>query len=281
MEINALSRDLYSDVPKGGFVFMIDKIGLRINSNYLRKENLGPWKTNNFITILTYGYTAQINIHAEFEPKTKHLGRKCLNAVLILINAGVFKSSFSIQFMAVLNCLFPFIYFFDFLAVFMLKKYFELVEWEWAFDFLDYSPYANIETDNINPKSLLKHKNSYYSKDSKCYRRLRKNKDGKNVLLSKGKQKSFLIGGYERSSKIKSERPIYRTELRQQGRYKNDLSMNLLEGTHDDAFEKAMPSLKRTLNKVVDINLLELSDYWKRNIPQQYASLFMEETDKK
>jgi hypothetical protein len=57
--------------------------------------------------------------------------------------------------------------------------------------------------------------------------------------------------------------------------------MDLLEGTQGEAFEKALPSLKRTLEKVVDINSLELSDYWKRNIPQQYASLFMEETDKK
>jgi hypothetical protein len=175
MDINALARAQYSDIPKGGFAFMVDKIGLRINSGYLCKENLEPWKTNNFITILTYGETAQINIHAEFEPLTKHLGKKCFNAICLLILAGVFQPVFVAFFMALLNHLSPLICFFDPLTVCVLGPLFGVGEWEWACDFLDYNPYKHIETDKANPKTLKKYQGSFYSRDDKTKRRLKEN----------------------------------------------------------------------------------------------------------
>jgi hypothetical protein len=281
MEINALSRALYDDVPNGGFVFMVDKIGLRIRSCFLNKENLETWKVNNFITILTFGETAQINIHAEFSPSMKHLGRRCLNAVILLMNAGVFKQGFVIPFMATLNNLFPYIWFIDFLAYFALQLHFELAEWEWAYDFLDYKPYSHIETDKENPRTVKKYEDAYYSRDDKASRRLRENKDGKMLSLSKGRQKSLVIVGYDRGKKIGSERTVYRTEIRQQGKYKNGLSMDLLNGNQEDAFKKALPRLKKTLNKVLDTNTLVLSDHFKQNPPQQYVMLFSDEEDKK
>jgi hypothetical protein len=176
--------------------------------------------------------------------------------------------------MATLNNLFPYIWFIDFLAYYIVQLHFELSEWEWANDFLDYKPYSRIETNEDNPRTVKKYKDAYYSRDCKTYRRLRENKDGKMVSLSKGKQKSLVIVGYDRGEKIGSERAVYRTEVRQQGKYKNDLSMDFLNGNQEDAFEKALPNLKKTLNKVLDTNSLVLSDYWKQNTPQHYAMLF-------
>lgn len=96
--MNELSRGMYKNIQYGGVLFTIDKIGLQIDGHYLNMEKARDWVKDMPITIMFYGNVSQINIHAEFQPLEKHLGKKCLNAILILLFNGVFNSEFNILF---------------------------------------------------------------------------------------------------------------------------------------------------------------------------------------
>jgi hypothetical protein len=273
MKTKELSRKMYDEVPQGGSLFIIDKIGLQLETKHIRKENIEIWKEDNFITILTFGNTAQINIYAEYDPMTEHLGRRCFNAILVLLNAGVFNSGFYFSFMETARTYFPFICFFDFLTVSVLNTFFKVVEWEWAIDFLDYPLFSfmDIDTDIKNKnKKLKKYRSSDYSKDDiKVYRK--RKSDGKSV--SKGHQHS-LICHYNRGEKNDIPRHIERVEIRQQGKYKKDLNNDLLEGNKDDALIKAVPVIRKSIKKVIHDKALILDDYWKKNPPEEYKTLF-------
>ncbi|MCL2244200.1 MAG: hypothetical protein FWC03_07000 [Treponema sp.] len=272
MDINELSRRKYDDVPVGGTLFTIDKIGLQFPSNYLNKSNLKPWKKGNCITILTHGEIAQINIHAEFEPQEEHLGKRCLDAILLLILNDVFTYNFVYQFYIMLNFTYSFIFFDKSYSVMLLSCFFSVVEWEWAIDFLDYPLYSNIDISIENKKSLKKVKNSHYSRDDIQKKRLRE-RNGKMVKLSKGRQKSLYIN-YPCNSKIGIDRIVDRVEIRQQGKYKKDLSNELLIGNKEQALEKSAPKIKRAIKKIIHDDAFIFSDKWKDNLPIEYLMLF-------
>ena len=272
MDINELSRKMYDNIPFGGVLFTVDKIGLQIETKNINKANIELWKKNNYITILTFGNVTQINIHAEFQPLTKCLSRKCINAITILLNAGIFQAPFVIQIMNVIKSLYPFILFFDVLTYYVINTFFKVVVWEWALDFCDHPLFSFIDTNKESNKSLKSYKNSDYSKDGKKITRFRI-REGKSILLSKGRQQSLYIH-YYKGKKINAKRHIERIEIRQQGKYKKDLTNDLLIGDIDDAFNKAIPMLKKQIKKVIHGNALVLHDYWKSNKPKEYSALF-------
>ena len=270
--INKLSRKMYEEVPRGGTLFTIDKIGLRIETKYLNKANIKPWFKGRYINIIIYGNIAQINIHAEFEPNQKHLGRRCLDAILVLLYNGVFNYNFICMFYTAMSNMYPYLLCDNSISIILLSLFFTISEWEWAIDFLDYFPFSSVKTDKDDPKSILNYKNTFYSKDGKKLLRT-KEENGQTYSELKGVQKS-LFCGYDKAKKIESERPIFRTEIRQQGKHKRDLSVELLDGTAEEAFTKELPILKKKINKVMEPNTLELSDHWKKNTPEQYKMLF-------
>jgi hypothetical protein len=265
---------MYDEIPFGGTLFTIDKIGLRIETKYLNKTNIKPWLKGNCINIMMFGNIAQINVHAEFEPFQKHSGKRCLDAILVLIINGVFNTQFSIIFYKMFFNLFPFIVFDKSFSVFLLSNFFTLSEWEWAIDFLDIYPFSSIKTDLNNPKSLRKKETTFYSKDWKKTRRTKK-ENGLEYSEVKGVQKSFL-SSYDKGKKIESERPIFRTEIRQQGKHRKDLTLKLLDGTAEEAFSNALPILKKNINKIIEKDTFSLDGYWKSNTPDQYKQLFLD-----
>jgi hypothetical protein len=275
MGMKELSKKMYDEVPHGGSLFTIDKIGLRIDTAHLNKEKAKWWFKGNLVNILIYGNTTQISIHAEFEPWEKHLGKRCLDAILKLTFSGVFNLSFMTLFYPMLRSFIPYIILNNSYSFILLSNFFTISEWEWAFDFLDFYPFLSINTDKNNSKSLFKHKdgNTLYSRDYKETRRT-KNENGQEYSELKGVQKSFL-SNYNKGKLIKSERPIYRTEIRQQGKHKKDLTIELLDGTAEDAFSRMLPKLKKNISKVIEPDTMVLSDYWESNTPEQYKQLFL------
>jgi hypothetical protein len=272
VDINALSREMYEGIPAGGTLFTVDKVGLQIATKYINKSCIEPWKTANMITILTFGETTHINIHAEFEVLEEHLGKKCFDAICLLMFQGVFTSDFSFSFLQCFQSLFPFIIFDKSYFVPLLSTFFKIVEWEWAWDFLDNPLYLFLNSAINEGNNFRRHKNSNYSKDGKVIRRI-KERNGKQVSLSKGRQQS-LINIYRRDKKIKSDRSIERVELRQQGLYKKDLSFDFLNGTKEEAVNKAIIVLKKSVNKVINNEAIKLADYWKKNAPREFIEVF-------
>jgi len=273
MDMDELSRNMYKNVPYGGTLFTNDKISLQIETQYLNMVNIKRWYKGKPINIMIYGNTAHINIHAEFEPLKKHLGNRCLNAILILLFDGVFNIDFTLKFNNLFFVFYPAIFYFDFLSVILLSKFFTIAEWENAIDFLDIQPFASIKTDITNPKSLKKIGSTLYSKDWKEMRR-KKEENGEVYLELKGVQKS-LICSYDRGAKINSKRLIYRVEIKQQGKYKKDLSIGQLDGTAEEAFYNMLPVLKKNINKVIEPDTFTLNKYWSSNTPEQYKKLFL------
>ena len=271
MDVNELSRKMYEGIPKGGTLYTVDKIGLRINAKYLNKDKLAQWKTNNWITVLTFGETAQINVHAEFEAWEEHLGKRCLDAVLLLLRNDVFTCSFSLIFFKTMSSMFPLILRKSYSAV-LLSFFFKVAEWETAIDFMDFPLFSHIDTDGANKGSLRKFKNSHYSRDDRIKKRLRE-RNGKQIMLSKGHQRSLFIH-YDRGKKMGGERPVQRVEIRQQGKYGKDLSTDLLDGTKEDALEKSAPAIRKAIKKAIHKDALELSDFWKDNTPMEYSVIF-------
>jgi len=272
MDVNEFSRRMYENVPEGGTLYTVDKIGLRIDARHLNKGGLAQWKANNPITVLTFGETAQINVHAEFEMWEEHLGKRCLDAVLLLMWNNVFTMDFCFMFLGTMSYM-PRAPILDgSCQTVLLSFFFRVAEWETAIDFLDFPPFSAIDTDGANKKSLRQFIDSYYSRDERRKKRLRE-RDGKQVLLSKGHQRSLFIY-YDRGKKTGGDRQVKRVELRQQGKYGKDLSNDLLDGTKDDAFDKAAPIIRRAIKKAIHKDALKLSDYWKDNTPREYAMIF-------
>jgi len=272
MDIKEISRNKYNNIPTGGSLFTIDKIGLRIPTKYINKNNIKQWKTSNTITILTFGETSQINIHAEFELWEEHLGKKCFDAICLLLLDGVFNIDFTLPFMEYFQILLPIIIFDKSYYVFLLSNFFEIAEWEWAWDFMDKPLYSFLDIDMNNKNNFKNYKNSNYSKDGKVTKRT-KERNGEKVSLSKGRQQS-LVNLYDNGEKIKSNRMITRAEIRQQGKYKKDLAFDYLDGTKKEAINKAIPVLKKSVNKVIHPKAVELTEYWKKNAPQEFTQIF-------
>jgi len=272
MDIKGKSRGLYNNIPEGGTLFSIDKIGLRIETKYINKSNIEQWKTSNSITILTFGETTQINIHAEFELWEEHLGKKCFDAICLLLLNGVFNIDFTFPFVQYFQRFFPIIIFNKSYYVFLLSNFFKVVEWEWAWDFLDYPLYSFLDVDTKGKNNFKKYKNSNYSKDGKVIRRI-KERNGKPMSLSRGRQQS-LINLYNKGEHIRSNRTITRAEIRQQGKYKKDLTFDFLDGTKEEAINKAIPILKKSVNKIIHPKAIELTDYWEKNASQDFIQIF-------
>ena len=270
--INELSRKMYDEVPKGGALFTIDKIGLRIGTKYLNKANIKPWLKGRCINIMIFGDITQINVHAEFEPYQEHLGKRCLDAILVLLYDGVFNYNFIYMFCTAMINMYPYLLCNNSCSIILLSYFFTISEWEWAIDFLDYYPFLSVKTDKDDPKSLIKYKDTFYTKDWRKVLR-KKEENGQTYSELKSIQKS-LFCGYDKGITIDSKRPIYRTEIRQQGKHKKDLSVKLLNGTAEEAFAKELPILKKKMNKIIKPDNIELTDYWKKNIPEQYKMLF-------
>jgi len=274
MDINSMSRELYQDVPETGeVIFTVDKIGLRIETIYLNQQMLEPWKRGNVITILTFGETSQVNVHAEFEPWEKNLGKKCFDAICLLVFNGVFKNNFTIPFINFCKYMAPFILFDKTWYSLLLGLFFKVVEWEWAWDFFDNPLLSYIDTSNENKKAFRRYINSNYSKDGKVKRRT-KERNGKPIELSKGRQQS-LVNIYDRGKKIESDRLVERVEIRQQGKYKKDLTMDLLAGTKEEALSKSLVAIKKSVNKVIHKDALRHTDFWEQNVPSEYKQIFI------
>ena len=272
MDMNELSNNMYKNIPFGGYLFTIDKIGLRLPTYYINHIKAKGWLKDMPVTIIFYGNVSQINIHAEFQPLEKHLGKKCLNAILILLFNGVFNSEFNLLFNRTFRLFFPYILFSDSLVVLLLSRLFKIIEWENAIDFLDISPFTFIKIDENNNKSFRKFYDTIYSKDCKKTRRITIENNKKYIEL-KGVQKS-LICGYDKGKKIQSERQIYRLEIKFQGKYQKYLIMNYLNGTAEEAFIKMLPILKTLIIKIIEPDALLLNEYWMSNTPDQYKQLF-------
>jgi hypothetical protein len=272
MDMKELSRKMYDDIPKGNSLFTIDKIGLRIATKYINKNNIESWKKSNIITILTFGETTQINIHAEFELCEEHLGKKCFDAICILMFEGIFNINFILSFTQYFKCLFPFIILDKSFYVLLLSNFFKIGEWEWAWDFMDYPLYLSLDTNANSNYSFKNYKNSNYSKDRKVIRRIRE-RNGRLVNLSKGCQNA-LLNIYDKGKKIESDRIINRVEIRQQGKHKKDLVFDFINGTTEEAINKAIPILKKSVKKVIHPEAIVLTDYWKENASQEFMQIF-------
>lgn len=265
---------MYENIPFGGSLFTIDKIGLRMDRKNIILENYKMWKTNNFITILIFGEYAHINIHSEFMPLEKNNAFRCLCAIFLLFFNSVFTPYFSLMLISMCNKLSPLMLFDKSYYGFFLSLFFDIVEIEWATDFLDVYPFSFIDANNNNPKSFRKYENTFYSKDGKkTLRTVEKN--GKMMREVKGVQKS-LVDIYDKGVKIGSERKITRMEIRQQGKHKKDLTFDLLNGSTEKAFDKVLPIVKTKINKVIGKDTLQLSKHWNDNPPEQYKRLFIE-----
>jgi hypothetical protein len=72
------------------------------------------------------------------------------------------------------------------------------------------------------------------------------------------------------------ERTVNRVELDQQGKNRLHLSMDLLNGSAEEAFDKSLPTLKKRLDKVIDKGVLVVDDFWKKNGTEQFKALFLE-----
>jgi len=260
------------NVKYGGSIFSVDKISLGIETKFINKENIEFWKTNQLINIMTFGETSKINIHAEFEPNTKHLGRKCFNAILLLINNNVFNTPFVFSFYQSIKNNSPSIFCLDFMTIYVIGMHFNIMEWEWAFDFYDLPIFSFMEINNKNEKSFKRYKDTNYSRDGKQILR-EKEINGKKVELSKGRQQS-LVCHYNRGKKIKSTRHIERVEIRQQGKHKRDLSIDLLNGTKEEAIIKSLPILKKNVNNVLDKETYVINKYWEMNAILYFLEIF-------
>jgi hypothetical protein len=162
------------------------------------------------------------------------------------------------------------------LSILALQPFFKVVEWEWAWDFLDNPLYSFLDVDKTRSDNFRHYMNSSYSKDGEVKRRM-KEVNGKQVNLSKGRQQSFAII-YDKGKKIENDREITRLELRQQGKHKKDLSFDLLAGDKEDSLAKAIPTLKKSLKKVIHQNALQLTDYWLENAPKECLQIFVDKT---
>jgi len=274
MDINKLSQKMYENIPFGGSLFTIDKIGLRMDRKNIILENYKMWKSNNYITILIFGEYVHINIHSEFMPFEKNNAFRCLCAIFLLCSNSVFTSYFSLKLILMFNKLSLLMLFNKSYYGFFLSLFFDIVEIEWATDFLDIYPFSFIDTNNNNPKSFKKYRNTFYSKDGKkTLRTVEKN--GKIMKEVKGVQKSF-VDIYDKGIKIGSERKITRMEIRQQGKHKKDLSFELINDCTEKVFDKILPIVKKQINKVVGKDILQLNEHWNDNPPEQYKRLFIE-----
>jgi len=274
MDINQLSREMYNDIPKGGTLFTIDKIALSVDTCNIILDNYLPWKKDNFITILLFGKITHILIHAEFEPWEKNIGKRCFDAILVLLANNVFQPFFTLAFINTCSSMFPFFLYDKSWCHLILSFFFKLVEWEWAIDFLDKKPFSFIDTSKENPLGFRKYKNTSYSKDGgKKYRTVEKNGEIKKEV--KGVQKS-LVDIYNRAKKIEIDRNVTRMEIRQQGKHKEDLYYDLLNGSKETAFNKILPIIKKKIKKVVGKDSLILSKHWEENPPEQYKSIFID-----
>jgi hypothetical protein len=274
MDMKEMSRNMYVNIPYGGWMFTTDKITLRLETEKLNMIKAKRWFKGTPVNIVIYGNTAHINVHAEFQSYQKHLGRRCFNAVILLLLDGVFNANFSYILDNMITSLFPYIFLYDYLTKYFILSFFTLVDWENAIDFLDIAPFVFINTDSNNPKSLRKKGTGFYSRDWKQTRRTKK-KNNEIFSEIKSVQKSLLCC-YDKAILIDSERPIFRVETKSQGKYRKYLDIDLLDGTSEDAFEKMLPAIKTSLNKVVESSTLVLSKQWKNNPPEQYRKLFID-----
>jgi hypothetical protein len=240
-------------IPYGNFLLSIDKIGLRIGSQYFNKEAARAFQRGN-ITILFHGNAAQINIHAEFEPYIKNIGKRCLDAISHLVCLNVFNKSFKKIFLEQYRYFLPFITFDDSMCVLLIQCFFTLVEFEVAFDFYDFEPF--VKPNITEHPGFGTYKGTFYSTDWNQPRR-----DIQGRKLSKGHQQSF-IAIYNRGKRIKVKRRITRFEMRYHGKYKKYLPMVLLIGTTEDAYKLLLPSARKILRKLVNINDIEFTQFW-------------------
>jgi hypothetical protein len=227
-------------VPYGGTMFSIYKISLSIDSKYINNNNIGILNNSNIISIKTSGEITKINIYANYNRSTKHLGRKCLNAIMYLIKNNVFKESFKIIFYNTINFNDPIILYSDFFATYIIKVLFRVTELEWVFDFYDLPLFSSIDIDNYNNnKCFCRYLDVYFSKD---------NKNGEHLIKN---EKAF-VTHYNVGNRIKSVRNIERVKIHQQGKYMNDLTDDLLNGTKEDVIIKILPMLRNYINDVLD-----------------------------
>ena len=271
-----LSRDMYKDIPYGGYLFTADKIAFKIKTERLNMIGAKRWFKDNPIGIVVYGHTSFILIHAEFQPNQRHLGRRCFNAILYLLFDCVFSTGFSLILNNFIKTYFSYLLLFDFFTVMFIKMFFTLADWENAIDFLDVAPFAFINTDVNNPKSFrVKKGTTFYSKDWSQKHRNRE-VNGEVYTELKSVQKS-VVCGYDKSKTIDCERPIFRIETKSQGKYSKDLKIEHLDGTVEEAFVKMLPTIRKNIKKVIAPNALKLAEPWKEAPPEPFKRLFLDE----
>ncbi|ULQ60391.1 hypothetical protein K7I13_03530 [Brucepastera parasyntrophica] len=255
-----------TQIPNGNSQLVIDKIGLRIKTEYLNKDTVKDWQKGR-ITILTHGETAQINIHPEFEPWEKNLGWKCLDAVLVLLHTQAFTRRFSFCVYTMYKTLYPYLLRNDMFISYFLSNFMSLAEFELAFDFYDYP--LLISPSNTEHHDFKNYKGTFYSLDGKVTRRKRNGK-----MLSKGNQQSAVII-YDRGKKLGSDRKCTRFEVRYQGKYRKYLSINMLEGTAEKAFSLLKPSFPKIIGKLISPESIVLTDYWDLNSHELFKMMLL------
>ena len=244
------NNSMENDVPFGGEKLVIDKIGLRIPTNCFNKIVTKGYQYG-VITILHFGNVSQINIHPEFLPFRTNHARRCLDAIILLLLNKVFSLEFSLTLTSLINRFSWFLIFNDNFVVIFLEQFFQLVEIENAFDFYDITLFENA---NIFP-GFRGYKNTLYSLDGKTTRR---NRNG--TMVSKGHQQST-VAVYNRGLKTGSSRLITRLEIREQGKHKKHLAMNMLNGNTKKVYENLKPTMKKTVDKKSIINL-PINPHW-------------------
>jgi hypothetical protein len=228
---------------------LIDKIGLKIPTVNLNKEKCASLKIG-LITVVFWGETSQINIHAEYLPHvTNHLQRVYC-AVRQLYKNGFFNIPID-------TTLSP---------IDILRSYFIFGELEIAFDFIGYKP-----TIQFNPEYFRRcFDDTLYSND---YKKTRRKRDGRS--LSKSMQHSFLTY-YNKGNLLQAEFPYYRFEIRFQGKYaKRDLTtFRLLDGESYEVYNKLNNKIISNCNNILGTNSITVSSAEMPNYPL-YFNIFI------